>query len=237
MSSEARLPLEEGQPARVFRLWRQALQRLLQAYEDRGGSALYPRLYLFFAALNVICYWLAMFTAFPDYLQGREGLHYFKIQFPVGFLGALFDSLSFFVTVFIIRRALRSRSSLVYVSHLSVDLIIAVLATFWVLFVFIISGWLIHLLTPGPPLFGTEALDVRQNRYTDMLIHAMLNPFEHARNIYFGLIMGISASLPTALHVFLFVYAVVKSLRGDPIPARNTARALPPTRTVSRHRP
>ena len=168
--------------------------------------------------LNIGCYWLAMLTAFPNHLHGQEGLHYFKIQFPVGLLGALFDSLSFFATVFIIRRALRSRSSLVYVSHLSVDLVIAVLATFWVLFVFIISGWLIHLLTPGLPLFGSEALDDRQNRYTYMLIHALLNPFEHARNIYFGVIMGISASLPTALHLFLFVYAGIRSLLGTTDP-------------------
>ena len=195
-------------------LWKDALSRLLHFYETRRGnlSSFYPRLFLFFICLNILCYWAAMLTAFPEYLHGRQGLHYFWIQFPVGFLGALFDSLSFFVTVYIVRRALRSRGSLEYIAHLSLDLAIAVLATFWVLFVFTLSGWLIHMLTPGPPVYGEEAFDMRQNRYGDLLIDALLNPFGNIRNIYFGFIMGVSASLPTCVHLAMFLRSSFRAL-------------------------
>lgn len=191
----------------IITIWKSSLARLLAFYETRRGRlrAFYPKLFLFFIALNIGCYWWALITAFPEYLYGHQGWHYFKVQFPVGFLGAVFDSLSFFVTVAIIRRALRTRSSAEYLAHLSLDLVIAVLATFWVLFVFIISGWLIHALTPTPPVFGEENIATRQVRYMDMLINALLNPFDNLRNIYFGLIMGVSASLPTCLHIGMFI--------------------------------
>lgn len=198
----------------IIPLWKAALGRLLHVYESRRGnlSAFYPKLFLFFVCLNLLCYWWAMVTAFPEYLHGRQAVHYFKIQFPVGFLGAIFDSLSFFVTVTIVRRALRSRSSLEYIAHLSLDLAIAVLATFWVLFVFIFSGWLIHLLTPGAPVHGEEAFDTRQDRYGGLLIDALLHPFGNLRNIYFGFIMGVSASLPTCLHLYMFFRSGLRAL-------------------------
>ena len=182
------------------------LAGLLDVYDRRRGAlpSFYSKLFLFFIVLNIFCYWLALLTAFPEYLHGRQGLHYFRIQFPVGVLGALFDSLSFFITIHIVRRAIASRGSLQYVAHLSIDGLIAVLATFWVLFVFIISGWIVHALTPGMPVYGEEALDNRQVRYSDLLLDALMNPFANIRNIYFGVIMGVSASLPTCLHVGLF---------------------------------
>jgi hypothetical protein len=191
----------------VVSLWKQTLAGLIDVYDRRRGAlpSFYARLFLFFVILNIVCYWLALLTAFPEYLHGRQGYHYFKIQFPVGLLGALFDSLSFFITVHIVRRAIASRGSLQYVAHLSIDGVIAVLATFWVLFVFIVSGWIVHALTPGLPAYGEEALDNRQVRYGDLLLDALMHPFDNIRNIYFGAIMGVSASLPTCLHVGLFV--------------------------------
>jgi hypothetical protein len=147
-----------------------------------------------------------MFTAFPSLLHGNAVYHYFKLQFPVGLLGALFDSLSFFVTVFIIRRALRSQSSAEYVAHLSLDLVIAILATFWVLFVFSFSGWLVSLAEAKP-----ELLADRNRQYENMLSEAIINPAGNLRNIYFGLIMGVSASLPTCLHLYLFFQSWVRS--------------------------
>jgi hypothetical protein len=77
-----------------------------------------------------------MVTAFPELLIGSSFIYYFKIQFPVGILGALFDSLSFFITILIIRKALESSTTMKYIGHLSIDFIIAVLATFWVVFFF-----------------------------------------------------------------------------------------------------
>ena len=119
-------------------IWKQSLARLLALYERHRHPLprLFGLLFLAFVLINLACFWWGMFTAFPGSTRGAAGAHYFKVQFPVGLLGAVFDSLSFFVTIFIIRRALRSRSTLSYVAHLSVDLLIAILATWWVLFVF-----------------------------------------------------------------------------------------------------
>ena len=196
----------------IITIWKTSLQHLLTYYESHRGQlrSFYPKLFFFFILLNMACYWLAMFTAFSEYIYSYAAWHYFKVSFPVGFLGAVFDSLSFFVTIYIIRRALKSRSTTEYLSHLSIDLFIAILATFWVLFVFIISGWLIHALTPAPPVHGEENLVTRQSRYSGMLIDALLNPFENLRNIYFGIIMGFSASLPTFIHISLFIRASIK---------------------------
>ena len=137
----------------IITTWKTSLQRLLAFYETHRGDlkTFYPTLFMFFITLNMGCYWWALLTAFPQYLHGAAAWHYFKVSLPVGLLGAVFDSLSFFVTIYIIRRAIKSRNTLEYISHLSIDLIIAIIATFWVLFVFIISGWLIQTLTPAPP--------------------------------------------------------------------------------------
>ena len=185
----------------IFEIWRDSLRSVLYVYETKRSKLtfFFPKLFMFFILLNISCYWWAMFTAFPSYMHGSSGYHYFKMQFPVGLLGALFDSLSFFVTVFIIRRALRSQNSAEYVAHLSLDIVIAVLATFWVLFVFSFSGWLVSLIEAKP-----ELLAVRNRQYENMLSEAVINPAGNVRNIYFGLIMGVSASLPTCLHIYLF---------------------------------
>ena len=148
-----------------------------------------------------------MFTAFPDLTHGAQGVYYFKVQFPVGLLGALFDSLSFFVTVYIIRRALRSTSSWEYVGHLSCDLIIAILATFWVVYVFSISGWLVKIFDGAP-----QDLSTRNDRYGQMLVDAVAQPGDNLRNIYFGLVMGVSAMLPTCTHAYMFLHASFKRL-------------------------
>ena len=200
----------------VITIWKTQLYRLLTYYETNRGQlqAFYPKLFIFFIFLNMACYWWAMFTAFSEYLHGHQGWHYLKVSIPVGILGAVFDSLSFFITIYIIRRAIHSKNTLEYISHLSIDFIIAIVATFWVLLVFIISGWLIHALTPAVPVFGEENLVTRQTRYSDMLINALLNPFDNLRNIYFGLIMGFSASLPTFIHIGLFVRSGAKVVFG-----------------------
>jgi hypothetical protein len=150
-----------------------------------------------------------MFTAFPQYIHGIEGTHYFLLQFPVGFLGAIFDSFSFFVTIFIIRRALNCVSSSEYIAHLSLDLVIALFATCWVLFVFSFSGWLICLFETNP-----ELLSVRNEQYGQRLVGAMASPSDNIRNIYFGIIMGISASLPTFIHISMFVRSSFRVLKG-----------------------
>ena len=165
----------------------------------------FPLLFVFFVIVNIAFYWWAMITAFPFLVN----YHYFKVQFPIGFLGALFDSLSFFATIYIIRRALRTRSVLEYVSHLSIDLVIAILATFWVVYVFSISGWLVNLIEYSSP----QTLADRNDRYEGMLAAAVANPTDNLRNIYFGIIMGISAMIPTCTHICMFIWAAWRNLR------------------------
>ncbi len=185
----------------IISIWKDNLRQLLAFYEAKRGSifAFYPLLFLSFVLINIGCYWWAMFSAFPELTHGRAGAHYFKIQFPVGFLGALFDSLSFFVTIYIIRHALRTEKGIQYVAHLSLDLVIAVLATFWVLFVFSFSGWLISLMDAKP-----QVLLERNAEYQGLLLDAVAKPTDNLRNIYFGLVMGVSAMIPTCVHIYMF---------------------------------
>ena len=193
----------------VIKIWRDALHQVLHLYERKRGSfeIFFPILFGFFIFLNIGCYWWAIYTAFPHYMMTHEASHYVKLQIPVGILGALFDSLSFFVTIWIIRRALASTKTSEYVFHLSLDLVIAVLATFWVLFVFTFGGWIISLWETAP-----EELVDRGTKYTNRAIQAIQDPTgrENVKNIYFGLIMGVSAALPTCLHVGLFLFSVIK---------------------------
>ncbi len=198
--------------------WKSSLGTLLNYYEAKRGSiyTFFPILFLFFAMINIACYWWAMFTAFPELTHGIPGAYYFNVQFPVGILGALFDSLSFFVTLYIIRRALLASKNLEYVTHLSLDLVIAILATFWVLFVFSFSGWIVHLLEPAQlalkvPLVQND-LVCRNVVYTGLLVDALEKPADNTRNIYFGVIMGVSAMLPTCGHVFMFIMSFFRTV-------------------------
>ncbi len=198
--------------ATIVLLWRQRLAHLLESLEarKRRTAFFYPKVFLFFVALNIACYWLAMVTAFPDITFGPEGWHYFRVQFPVGLLGATFDSLSLFVTIHMVRRALASTTTTSYVAHLSVDLFVAFAATMWVLFVFSASGWLVSLVSLAP-----ESLSHRNAAYQERLINALQDPTgrEEAKNIYFGVLMGLSAMLPTLTHVYLSLRAAGEALR------------------------
>ena len=204
----------------IIATWRDSLHTILDIYERKRGSIkiFFPLLFLFFVALNIACYWWAIYTAFPFYMQTHEASHYVKLQLPVGLLGALFDSLSFFVTIWIIKRALASTKTSEYVFHLSLDLVIAILATLWVLFVFSFGGWLISLGESAP-----EQLSERGNKYTSRAVQAIQDPTgqENAKNIYFGVIMGISAALPTCLHLGLFLSSIFQKTRLTLFPSKS----------------
>lgn len=213
---------QSGAPA-IVDLWRRRLANLLAGVEARRRRTrhFYAKVLLFFVALNIACYWLAMLTAFPEYAFGPEAGHYFWVQFPVGVLGALFDGLSLFVTVYMVRRALAATSTASYVGHLSIDLLIALLATLWVLFVFSVSGWLVGLVTTPQ-----EALSLRNAAYQDRLVQALRDPTgrEEARNIYFGLLMGLSAMLPTLTHLYMSVRAASEGIQTRLLPAGGNGR-------------
>ena len=208
----------------VIATWRDALHQVLDLYERKRGAILvfFPLLFLFFIVLNIACYWWAIYTAFPYYMLTHEASHYVKLQLPVGILGALFDSLSFFITIWIIRRALASTKTSEYVFHLSLDFVIAILATLWVLFVFTFGGWIISLWESAP-----EELAQRGTTYTNRAVQALQDPTgrENAKNIYFGLIMGVSAALPTCLHLFLFFLSLFRKLKCALFPKKDPAPA------------
>ena len=198
----------------IISYWRKDLNRALLFYESKRsqGDSFFLYLFIFFVFLNITCYWFAMVTAFPSLVFGKTFGYYFKVQFPVGILGALFDSLSFFVTIFIIRRALLTMSTKIYIAHLSIDLVIAVLATFWVILVFIISGWTVSFIeTLGQPEELIQTYDhetninKRTSKYATTVNDALKSPSDNIQNIYFGLIMGISAMLPTMIHFMMFL--------------------------------
>ena len=198
----------------IILYWRKDLDRVLLFYESKRshGDSFFLYLFSFFVFLNITCYWFAMVTAFPSLVFGKTFIYYFKVQFPVGFLGALFDSLSFFVTIFIVRRALLTASTKVYIAHLSIDLVIATLATFWVILVFIVSGWVISFIETighSEELIQTYDHETNINKRTDKYVStvndALKNPSKNIQNIYFGLIMGISAMLPTMIHFMMFL--------------------------------
>ena len=202
--------------------WRTDLNQLMSYYEQKkiNINNLLLYLFLFFIFLNISCYWFAMVTAFPELVFGTTFNYYFKVQFPVGILGALFDSLSFFVTIYIIRRALKTKENFEFITHLSIDFIIAILATFWILFVFIISGWIVgffETLEQSIVVIKTYEhetnLSQRTEVYTGMLEDAIIHPFRNIQNIYFGLLMGLSAILPTVIHLSMFCYSLIKTVK------------------------
>ena len=76
-----------------------------------------------------------------------------------------------------------------------------------------------------------EQLIARGTKYTNRAIQAIQDPTgrENAKNIYFGLIMGVSAALPTCLHVGLFLFSVIKKW----IPEKKKVREIDQETTQS----
>ncbi|MEO1396974.1 MAG: hypothetical protein AAFV90_29200 [Cyanobacteria bacterium J06634_5] len=197
----------------VMAIWQQSLTKLLDFYAEKRGRmvSFFPKLFIAFVLLNMGCYWLAILTTHPEEFAGPERLEYLLMQFPVGLLGAVFDSLSFFITVWIARRALKATSLPSYVAHLSVDLLIAIAATGWVLMVFTVSGWLVNQVL-NQIAQSSEVITLVQSsaKYENRAAEALRDPLgrDNIRNIYFGVIMGFSAMIPTLTHLYLSARAV-----------------------------
>lgn len=196
----------------IMAIWRKSLSRLLDFYAAKRGRLLtfFPKLFIFFMLLNMTCFWAAILLFYPSEAFGNEQWEYFLMQFPVGFMGALFDSVSFFITVWIARRALKTTSLPSYIAHLSIDVLIAIVATFWVLMVFSVSGWLVGLLQQS-----SQSLAESSSKYESRLNDAVRDPMgrQNLKNIYFGIIMGFSAMIPTMIHLYLSAQSVFLYLR------------------------
>lgn len=206
VDQELEAAIQDTQMLSVVRRWRDGLEILVLLYEiyRPRTSRFTLRIFCFFVCTNIFCYWLALSTAFPYLLVSYKANEYFWMQIPVGILGASFDTASFFITVWIAKNAINSTKNWIFALHLSLDLVIAFLATMWVVLVFVVSGWAMSYILGNP-----EQLSSRSNVYHGRLLQALLFPFENIRNIYFGLIMGISAALPSCVHFLLFLRATI----------------------------
>ena len=205
-----------------FDIWREDLALLLREFETwhANTKCYFLKVFIFFVFINDIAYWFAIATAYPEIFTSEKDLWYYtKVQVPVALLGALFDSLSLYITLLVVRRALFSRSNLSYISHLSIDILIAIAATFWVLFVFSISGWIASFVTnesaiitvsDSPPIAKPKSLEARNKVYADRAMAAINNPTgkEEMRNIYFGIVMGFSAIIPTCVHICCALFSL-----------------------------
>ncbi len=195
-------------------IWRRSLAKLLAFYDRKRGKLFFffPKLFFAFVLVNMACFWLAILTTHPEEFAGDERLEYLLMQFPVGVLGAVFDSLSFFITVWIARRALKTTSLPSYVAHLSIDVLIAIAATGWVLMVFSVSGWLVGTLLQFFLQAPEAATSIAQSsaKYESRATAAIRDPLgkENIKNIYFGVIMGFSAMIPTLTHLYLSAQSV-----------------------------
>jgi len=167
----------------------------------------YFKAYIGFILLNLFCYWWALLTAFPRQVFGVKAQEFILMGFPVSLLGGAFDSLSLLVTILIIKRAIVSQNNLSYILYLSIDFLIAIVASLWVLLVFIVSGWVVSYVLAIPETIGSRVW-----LYEERVASAIDNPFNNLRNIYFGVIMGASALLPTLLHIFLACHSFLKSV-------------------------
>ena len=194
-------------------IWRRSLAKLLAFYDRKRGPfrSFFPKLFAFCVFLNMACYWIAILTTHPEEFAGAERLEYLLMQFPVGILGAIFDSLSFFITVWIARQALKTTTLTSYIAYLSVDVLIAIAATGWVLMVFSVSGWLVsQVLAHILPAADTVSLAQSSIKYESRATAALRDPLgrDNIRNIYFGVIMGFSAMIPTLTHLYLSARSV-----------------------------
>ena len=89
-------------------------------------------------------------------------------------------------------------------------MLIAIVATFWVLFVFSISGWLVSFIPIKSKIAKHESLEDRNKAYADRAVAAIKNPTgkEEMRNIYFGMVMGFPAIIPTCVHIFCALFSL-----------------------------
>jgi hypothetical protein len=192
-------------------IWRKSLEELMHWLISRRRKTRFfmAKIAFLFVALNLAFYWLALLTTYPHLLATRKADEYILMGFPVSFLGAMFDLFSLFVTFFIIQKALSSKTDFRFVAYLSVDLMIAVLASFWVLFSFVASGFLVSFILERP-----ETFIFRSTLYEGRVRSALLDPLypDNVRNIYFGILMGVSALMPTLGHLGLVVVSCVRSI-------------------------
>jgi hypothetical protein len=195
----------------AFDVWRASLERVHRwLARERAKAGFSVRAFLIFFVINLGCFWWALLTAYPEKLQGLKAVEYTLIGFPVAFMGAAFDVASLAVTMWAVSQALKARSNRVYLAYLSIDVGIAVLATLWVLFAFIVSGWLVAQILPINETLADRA-ELYQERIANVVVHPLAR--ETIKNVYFGAIMGASAMIPTLAHAAIALWALARTTR------------------------
>ena len=88
------------------------------------------------------------------------------------------------------------------------------------IFVFVVSGWIVSFIeTFNQTIEIIEHYDHETNiyqraeEYRDKVNDAIQNPTKNVRNIYFGIIMGLSAIIPTLIHLSMFCKSIFTQLR------------------------
>lgn len=192
-------------------IWKQHLQQFLNWYESAQQHSKFfvVKVFFLFFLLNFACFWIALSTAYPQYLTGVKAMEYKLMSIPVGIMGSLFDTLSLYITIWMIKRALNAKNIAVYFSYLSVDFFIAIVASFWVLFAFIASGWVVNLILENP-----ETFNQRTALYESRVDKMMTNPLApgNLKNMYFGFLMGASAFIPTLVHIWMAFISMISYL-------------------------
>ncbi len=212
-----------NRPASFLELWRRKLIGTLNYYD----ATIHPRfpspiaLMLGFSVLNIVLYWIAMLSVFPELVFGPTFLHYFKTQFPVGILAAVFDTLSFTISLRLVRSATSHPSRTAFVKHLVLSLVnsisVAVLAGMWMVFVFSTSSVLVHRFDQwagweDSVSTGTTRtiLERKTQMYKDMLKNAVVEPRANWRNISFCSIMSLNDFLPSVIQSILGIMALLE---------------------------
>jgi hypothetical protein len=199
-----------GPTVTVFSEWRTSLQSLLDrfgALRDRT-PLFYPKAFAVFAAISFCCYWVALLGIYPELLSSDESLEHTIMSVPVSLIGAIFDTASLLITLFVIRRALRTDSDFAFTAYLSLGLILPVCAAVWILFAFVLGGWIVNLILSLP-----ESFEARTILYHDRVLGLLHNPFDihNQKNFYFGVVMSFSALLPVVLHVIMGLRSAIRS--------------------------
>lgn len=194
--------------ASLFDIWRGSLRRV-HGWVDhvREDRHFLVKAFVLFFFINLICFYWALLTAYPERLHGMKAVEYTMTGVPVSLLGAVFDVVTLGIIIWAVNRALATRSNAMFLAYLSVDFIIAIVATFWVLFAFYVSGWLVAQVLPINDSFA-QRTELYQERVAGLFLHPLAA--ESLKNVYFGLILSGSSMLPSLAHVAIAVVALAK---------------------------
>jgi len=194
----------------IFIIWKAALERVLEKFTSLRSTPFFGlKIILFFIFLNMCSFWVAMSTTIPQQISYFPKFYFF-LSLPLSLFGMIFDIISLGITIFLIKKAISTNGKITFLFHIIADIIIAVFTTFWVVYTFSISAWMAHQLYSDSN-YPFYLIDKFLN-YQSLLTKAWDDPLSNLRNIYIGLLLGISSAIPTFIHFSIFFYSIKKRL-------------------------